>query len=590
MKDVAYPGGMISAILVGVVALTTAHAQKSARLPYDEPNFGAQLFESGAVVLDPVRRELLTRILMDVVGDINADGFTRGKAMALAYAIGSHREVIEKDFALRYGRSQDKPEARIRVGVPGEAPTSKRGLLLDFYQDVPEPTLRPYVLDIASSLSRSITIPPRESADWSPVFSDGAKSSAGRLGGQRDAYGAIYFEQPGAMTDDEGGSGGGFKKRQSLIKGLLVQVLQGSNFAGGATQMNATVLQGLPGQSTVVVFNQEVGESMESGLVKVVSFMNSIQPIPPAHRVEISFESQYSPKDGDSASVACCLLLESLITGADIDPGFAVTGAMDSDGTVKPVGGIDGKIRGATTRKCSHVAIPSSNEQVLRDMLITDGIEPMARIQVFTIETFEAAKALAVPAEERSAKLKEAMELFATVQQVVGRSGARMLGNGQVQQRLGKVLNLAPNHASAKMLLLVGQGRTPQRLSLRGSLTAIDRAALPLYQGLQNDDFLGKNSALDSDEFATAAVNLKRIRSKLDQRAQATADAIVEFSELIRIVRNNPPSSPKAKRNLSNNIATASARVKSTHKSLLEKVRIELGIEDDEEENEDNQD
>jgi hypothetical protein len=434
--------------------------------------------------------------------------------------------------------------------------------------------------------------PPRPSGlgvDWSHAFPETKPGDSGgsQILGQVGDSEPIFFSLPGS------GSGGsmtsavdpgikGFKRRQSLIKGLLVIQLEGSQFAGGASQMNATLLPGLTGQSTRVTFNQPVGESMESGLVKVLEFVSTLhRDFGDGQRVEISFESQYSSKDGDSASTACALLLDSLVTGADIDPGLAITGALSANGMVEAVGGLDGKIRGATKRNCTHVAIPKANESVLPDLLISDGIGPMAAIQVFTIDTFASAQALAKSPDERSEELAEAMELFKSVQQLlVKQNGKAMLGNVQVQQRLKKVVELAPNHASARYLLLEAIGRAPKALTLQGSITAIDRAALPLIQGLENLNFKQGGSALDSDQFADAMTNLRRIRPRLDRRAWETADAIMDFAAAFKTLKNNPPSSPRARQDLGEKIEETGESVELNYNRLIKLLRAELGIED----------
>ncbi|MEM7010929.1 MAG: S16 family serine protease [Verrucomicrobiota bacterium] len=526
---------------------------------------------------------VLPPLLLDVADLSESNAFTRGKALALAYALGQHRSVIERDFAFRFGsdRSTNRPNA-----------DATKARIEEQLKKISSSDVAPYLNDLLRSMGGQGVDGIRD-PDWSAVFPQSqipvsASAPTQTASNQAPANrmpGRIYFDQISDTPSSSGGGAvGGFKRRQSLIKGLLVIQLEGSQFAGGASQMNATVTSGSPGSDTEVTFNQGVGEMMESGLVKVLEFINQKHgDVPDGQRIEVSFESQYSPKDGDSASTACALMIDALITGEEIDPGFAVTGALSTDGDVEAVGGIDGKIRGATNRDCTHVAIPKVNEDVLSDMLITDGIGPLAAIQVFTIDTFDSAHALAASPNKRDAKINESIELFATVQKVLLRNnGQAMLKNTQVQQRLRKVVELTPNHASARLLLLKAIGRSNSQLTLQGSLTAIDRAALPLIQGLRNKDYRGGANPLDSDEFGASVSNLKRIRPQLDKRAWDTADAITEFAEAFRILRNNPPKSPKALSELGSKIESSGNRVERHYGELVDEIRRELGIEDDE--------
>jgi len=67
---------------------------------------------------------------------------------------------------------------------------------------------------------------------------------------------------------------------------------------------------------------------------------------PLAFSASIAFEQSYGGIDGDSASGAefCCLI--SAITGADINQGIAMTGAIDQRGHLQAIGGVNEKIEG----------------------------------------------------------------------------------------------------------------------------------------------------------------------------------------------------------------------------------------------------
>jgi len=371
----------------------------------------------------------------------------------------------------------------------------------------------------------------------------------------------------------------GFERRQSLIKGLLVVQLQGSQFAGTASQMNATAVPTDPGAPTTVRFNQPVGESMNAGLKKVLDFLGDRhEGVPPGNRIELSFERHYSPKDGDSASVACALLLHSLVEGTAYDPGFAVTGAMQDDGAVTPVGGIDGKIRGAAARDCTHVAIPKGNEIDLIDLLLMDGVRELAAIQIFTLETFDDALALAVPESERSDEVQESLTLFDSVRKaLLRRGGERLLRNPKVQSRLRRIIQLTPNHASARVLLLQALGRAPDHLTLQGSLTAIDRTALPLIQGLGNTSFGldGAGVDLKHDQFAEAAYGIRRLRSTLHPDARTAADTIMEYAERIRELKNHPPNNPANYNRVVREINTVGRDLVTEYNRLIERIKEE---------------
>ena len=293
-----------------------------------------------------------------------------------------------------------------------------------------------------------------------------------------------------------------------------------------------------------MIFNQPVGESMSKALREVVK-MTQLRNggWPKGFRIELAFEEKYSEKDGPSASVACGLLLDALITGKQSDPLFAVTGDLNADGEVQPIGGVPAKIRGATNGSCKFVALPSKNETSLPDLLLLDGPAPFAGIQVFSIARFDDAAALAAP--EKSGDLKTAIDLFTQIQQVLNRDRSQIgawLHNAFVVNKLRDVLKAAPNHMSAKYLLLYAEGRAPTTISLSGSIDGIETDATGLVAAIKNksDDPL---AILKKDGIADSISRLKALRPRCDLRTRPYADALIRFGEVVRDVKNLPPSS-----------------------------------------------
>ncbi|MDF1813917.1 MAG: hypothetical protein P1V20_17070 [Verrucomicrobiales bacterium] len=415
-----------------------------------------------------------------------------------------------------------------------------------------------------------------------------AKGTSSRLpGGMVAASGGVFEVDFSIMSGVATGSAvGGLAKSQSLIKGLLVQELSGSQFAGEASQMNATVLGKSSGSSMSVKFNQKVGEMMTDAVGKMMSFLKSRHgTLPEGVQVELSFEEQYIPKDGPSAGVACTLMLDALLKGHEYSPGFAVTGALDEKGAVGGVGGVDGKIRGAISRNCEMVAIPSENERVIQDLLILEGPANLAKIQIVEIETYDDALQVAKKHDTRDEEVKKAIETFREVQAVLNRPGGlAYINNRQVQSKLRSVLQVLPNHLSAKYLLLKGMGRDPGNLTLLGSVQAIDRNAAPLINALREGDF-DIQDRLRKDSFAETMSALTRLRPLLDERTRPCADAIVTYSGYVRVAINNPPRSPSARNQLINNLRSSGRDVGTQYDQLFKRpdVKAELMIDDEDE-------
>jgi len=110
----------------------------------------------------------------------------------------------------------------------------------------------------------------------------------------------------------------------------------------------------------------------------------------------LSFDQSYDEVEGDSASAAELYALMSAIAGIPIRQGIAVTGAINQEGSILPVGGVTDKIEGffaACQRKGldgSHgVIIPRRNaDNVLLRENVRDAVQK-GLFRVWTIDRFE---------------------------------------------------------------------------------------------------------------------------------------------------------------------------------------------------------
>lgn len=447
-------------------------------------------------------------------------------------------------------------------------------------------TVHPEDFELAYEREKLIV---EEGVNFSWEFWNGGETSGDDGDSERASHspvGRVYTVDFSSLA----GAGGsetaikGLARSQALVKGLLVQELSGSQFAGSASQMNATVIGQNEGSGLEVRFNQKVGSTMSEALEKMKSYLGKRHgDLPKGIEVELSFEEQYIPKDGPSAGVACTLMMESLIKGYEYSPAFAVTGAMNASGIVEGVGGIDGKIRGAISRNCELVAIPTDNEEVIRDMLILEDGSTLANIQIIGIGTFDDALRIAKNESLLEPDVLNALNTFREVQAVLVRPGGlNYIKNSKVQAKLREVVTVLPNHWSAKYLLLKGLGRVPEQLTLGGSLLAIDRNAAPLLHAIREGGFEIQDK-LAKDNFAETISALKRVRPHLDTRTRPCADAIIDYSGYVRTAINNPPRSPSAINTLVRNLRTSGANVEREYDNLFDRpdVKDELMIEDD---------
>ncbi|MBB5034568.1 S16 family serine protease [Prosthecobacter vanneervenii] len=303
---------------------------------------------------------------------------------------------------------------------------------------------------------------------------------------------------------------------------------------------------------------------------------------PLGHVLEIGFDDKYVPKDGPSAAVACALLLEGSLTGKEWDPSFAVTGDMNSDGSVQPIGGVAAKIRGATKGACKIVGVPAKNEKAVADVLVTDGPTPLVAIAVFSLSKFDDALALANP--ERPAALQTALANFDSMRAVMMRNPQQLvplLRNPHAVQRLQALYAAAPNCLSAKYLLMYLQGNTPRSLSIAGSIEAAENSAKFIITAISHDIDGNGISRLNGDELGGSLNKLRRLRPMLDSRVWPYVDHMINFADVIRTSMSNPPTRGSARfLDMVSRVRSAAGGAKAAHEKLMNdpQVREELGL------------
>lgn len=327
------------------------------------------------------------------------------------------------------------------------------------------------------------------------------------------------------------------KLQQTQIKGLLVIQLPNGSFAGAATQMNATVVP-IPKNSPVsfgIRFNQQVGPMM-AGATQEVEKMIRVRhqkDLPSGHGIELGFADKYTMKDGPSAAVACALMAESIITGEALEPSFAVTGDMTATGEVRPIGGVAGKVRGAANRDCKIMAVPNANKSAIHDIYVLEGIAPFAATQIILIENFD--QAWEIAKVKRFEKIQQALDDFAMVQTAINNSTASA-AHPKVREKLKSILEAIPNHESARLIALHGISKGPKKLSLNGSLEAIQTAATELGATIQSGSFMDKGR---DDKLWKNVSLLNSLREDVDPRTKAYLDSFLNTAKLLKTIRDS---------------------------------------------------
>lgn len=269
------------------------------------------------------------------------------------------------------------------------------------------------------------------------------------------------------------------KSRQATIKGLVVRTIDGGKLSGMAIGIVATASNDTAGGR--VSIRGTIGKQMKSALDEAERYVRLKHRNLGNADIELSFEERYSPKDGGSAGTAFAVLLRSLAEGFEIDPLVSITGDIAVNGTVQQIGGTSAKLKGARSDGSTISIIPKPNVTAVGDLLVAaEKIDVLASQQIFYAETVD--DAIAVSRKDRPQKVVDAMRIYAEVQQALQARRLTALRDPAVVVKLKNVMDLAPNHVSAKFAYDIAINKGPATLTRMASLVEVFSAADPFFE------------------------------------------------------------------------------------------------------------
>jgi hypothetical protein len=312
-------------------------------------------------------------------------------------------------------------------------------------------------------------------------------------------------------------------KLQTSIEALYVIEQPAGGMLGLASRFILTATPGVAKDNNVVPvsFATPVGHEMGMVLDDVARALDVHYRLGGVEKIELSFEDKYTAKDGGSIGAAIGTLMLSMIQGFDIDPTVAITGDVTADAKVGRIGGVAAKLRGAADAGCTIVAVPSENYDQVKDAMVYEGTGIVMKVQVIGISTLD--EAAAVCRSDRDAKLAHAINLFSQIQKSVKES-PDYLYRTEALEKLRQVVALAPNHFSAKLLMLASQHKLP-RLSAAASKYYTFVAVSEYW----NTPALNQTSSQVSDYSADIALTkLRKLRPLSDMAVRPYIDSWID--------------------------------------------------------------
>ena len=482
-------------IVVLFVSFFALASMAFAASAYRAPDLEKELFDTKKIKIDEIDLSGLVNALIGVGRDFdmkkdNVEYDIRAQALAIAARLDKDNAKIKDALAQlkKSGETVSEPNKksavmrRLAYGV--KALTSKSG-------NEANELCAAYICDIAmrfdkddesaakiEAIQKKLTDAGRK-ADWTGMLGAAIRHSTG--------FGEDEEEEEELVQKEvimPGGPAASFARNQSTVNALVVRQLSGGEFAGGVSTVNVTALKEEGQKNLLFTFNQKVGPMMAGCLEEVIKFLRVRHEgkgkIPSGYKIDIGFQDKYVPKDGPSAATVFTLVLDSLITGEEIDENFAATGDITADGKVQKIGGASGKIRGATKRGCKIVGLPEGNAKDVDDVLLMDGPEQLLDIQIFSMKDFD--QAHAISRKVKSPEVQSTLDAFAEIVKVCKAKSTGtdpktkydvILKNPATVKRLQGIVEKMPNHYSAKLLLAYVEGKNAKSLTLAGSFHEI---------------------------------------------------------------------------------------------------------------------
>jgi predicted ATP-dependent protease len=214
------------------------------------------------------------------------------------------------------------------------------------------------------------------------------------------------FDEGTLLVDTSGGEVG-------QVNGLSVMTMGDYTF-GRPSRVTARVFLGRGGMVNIEREVKLSGPIHDKGVLILTGYLGGkfAHDKPLSFSASICFEQSYEGIEGDSASSTELYALLSVLSGAPIRQGIAVTGSVNQLGMVQPIGGVNFKIEGFFA-VCKAkgltgeqgVMIPRSN---VRNLMLKDEVVEAVRdgkFHIWSVETIDQGIGIltGIPAGERQA-------------------------------------------------------------------------------------------------------------------------------------------------------------------------------------------
>lgn len=231
----------------------------------------------------------------------------------------------------------------------------------------------------------------------------------------------------------------------------------------------------------------KAGSEFDNALLHaLVAVRGKNSQFPEGLRIDFNCDGSLGSHERDSTALAGAVLLNSFVTGNAVDPQIALVGGIGPGAVVTGAVGVGTRIRTLPEGTQLTLGVPLVAEPEVRDLALMGEPEVLLRCEVYGLVNLDDAIALA--SQKRPESLAKAHELFVSVRTACGATPVlTFLKNAKVQQRLAEIIQLAPGHLSAKLLLQTATNKLPGRMTFLTSQQAILKAVKPFLAAVNSN-------------------------------------------------------------------------------------------------------
>lgn len=254
--------------------------------------------------------------------------------------------------------------------------------------------------------------------------------------------------------------------------------------------------------------NLQLGQTIDSTLKSLIL---SRHPNLPNAKINIDFnKSTYERSNKLAVTAPIAVMLEASITKQPLRDDIHFCAAIKSDGKLSRPENFWRLIQ--ILRKSEtggRLIVAEEGVELLIQLLVFGEPDFFTRWEVFSAATLD--DAMHAATQTPPSNIDKAHKIFATIQGLTKKSEVTQLAvNKVVRQRLGEVVQLAPNHISAKVLLVQGGTKRPMRFSEK----ALAHELLPTITRIDQFMLREFNSRIPGS--AKLKAFHKKLRAKLD--------------------------------------------------------------------------